>query len=251
MNILEARVVLRDRSVFDVLDLAIRFLVEHGRAYAKCALVVLPPAYLATYLSARFLGWGWAWTFAFVLGPFVCAPFTSLASRLLFDEAARVRDVLRASIAALPRLVALRIFEGVLTATIVGAFWGVPVCFFANEVVVLERASVGRAIARLQRLLGGDVILAVLFLTALHIVVTFAGDAVGRGVLEDLLEVTAPPSMWSTNGSGLGLAAYWLFMPYLATARFLLYINVRTRTEGWDVQTRFAALAARAGDEAA
>ncbi|CAN5747553.1 hypothetical protein BH11MYX4_BH11MYX4_30880 [soil metagenome] len=34
-------------------------------------------------------------------------------------------------------------------------------------------------------------------------------------------------------------------IPYVATARFFIYLNVRTRVEGWDVQTRFAALAAR------
>jgi hypothetical protein len=41
----------------------------------------------------------------------------------------------------------------------------------------------------------------------------------------------------------LGLFAQ---VPYLATARFFLYLNVRTRAEGWDIQTRFAAIAARA-----
>ena len=35
----------------------------------------------------------------------------------------------------------------------------------------------------------------------------------------------------------------------LATARFFLYLNVRTRTEGWDIQTRFAQLAMREGAE--
>ena len=38
-------------------------------------------------------------------------------------------------------------------------------------------------------------------------------------------------------------------VPFAATCRFLLYINARTRTEGWDVQTRFAAIAARAREE--
>ena len=31
---------------------------------------------------------------------------------------------------------------------------------------------------------------------------------------------------------------------FVASARFLVYLVVRTRSEGWDIQTRFAALAA-------
>ena len=30
-----------------------------------------------------------------------------------------------------------------------------------------------------------------------------------------------------------------------ATTRFFVYLDVRTRAEGWDIQTRFAALARR------
>jgi hypothetical protein len=39
-----------------------------------------------------------------------------------------------------------------------------------------------------------------------------------------------------------------LFIPYVATARFLAYLDLRTRSEGWDIQTRFAAIALRAAE---
>ena len=81
----------------------------------------------------------------------------------------------------------------------------------------------------------------------MHALATIAGEAAARARLEGVLEITAPPRV-DRRGSALALAAYWLFVPYLATARFLLYIDVRTRAEGWDVQTRFAAIAAR-GEE--
>jgi hypothetical protein len=128
------------------------------------------------------------------------------------------------------------------------AAWFLGLFAFANEVVVLERAPVGASLGRLQRLLfgqSGEVITATLFLTALHIVAVFMGDLVGRAILEELLQVSAPPSMWDAHGSALGLASFFAFVPFGATCRFLVYINVRTRTEGWDVQTRFAAIAAR------
>jgi hypothetical protein len=64
-------------------------------------------------------------------------------------------------------------------------------------------------------------------------------------VLEDLLEITPPPSITETKGSVLAMVSYWAFVPFGATCRFLVYVNARTRTEGWDVQTSFAAIASR------
>jgi hypothetical protein len=253
VNILQARVVLRERSLLDVVDLAVRFVVTHGKAYGRLSLATLPAAFAVSLLVAHTLGWGWAWTIALLLGPFIAAPFTGLASRLLFEPTARTGEVLRATLSATPRLALVRAAEllGMLVSGILvlPAFWLLSVFLFANEVVVLERAGASSAITRMQRLLSGsagDAILAALFLLALHIVAVFLGDFVGRSALEDLLEITAPPSITDGQGSVLGIAAYWAFVPYLATCRFLLYVNVRTRAEGWDVQTRFAAIAVRA-----
>src|SRR6202020_2688810 len=80
MNVLEARVVLRDRTFLDVIDLAVRFLVRYWRAYAKLAAIVLPLPFLLTWGVAALGGWGWGWTVAILLSPFVAAPFTALAS---------------------------------------------------------------------------------------------------------------------------------------------------------------------------
>jgi hypothetical protein len=253
MNVLEARVVLRDRSLLDVVDLALRFLAKHALPYAKLSAALLPVAFLVTYAAARTLGWGWGWTLTLAAGPFVAAPYTALASRLLFERGVRVRDALRASLSALPALLVVRSLELVAVGfgglfVFIPAVWFLSLFLFTNEVLVLERTSIRASLSRLSRLLSGqsgDAILAVLFLTALHAVAVFLGDAVGHSILEDLLEITPPPSLLEAKGSAMGLASFWLFIPFLATARFLAYVNVRTRIEGWDVQTRFAALIAR------
>ena len=49
-------------------------------------------------------------------------------------------------------------------------------------------------------------------------------------------------------GGPIALFSAWLAMPTLTVARFFVYLNLRTRREGWDIQTRFAALAARAAE---
>jgi hypothetical protein len=255
VNILEARVELRDRTVVDVVDLTLRFFMRHSLAYAKLSAIVLTPSFLLTWWIAFDTGsWGWAWIWALAIAPFAASPFTVLASRLMFEPRAEMGEILKTSLTALPRMLAVRFLQAIgvafgAIAFLLPATWFLALFLFTNEVVVLERASVSGALSRMQRLLSGgsgDAILAVLFLLALHIMAVFLGDLVGRGILEDVLEIAPPPSILVAKGSTLGLAAFWWFVPFAATCRFLLYVNVRTRNEGWDVQTRFAAIAARA-----
>ena len=40
------------------------------------------------------------------------------------------------------------------------------------------------------------------------------------------------------------LAGLFLAAPFTATARFLHYIDTRTRADGWDIQVKFMALVA-------
>jgi hypothetical protein len=69
-------------------------------------------------------------------------------------------------------------------------------------------------------------------------------------VLEELLQIHLRPSEEEIGGP-LFMFGMWLAVPLLTTARFFVYLNLRTRREGWDIQTRFAAIAARSeADEA-
>jgi hypothetical protein len=257
MNILETRVVLRDRAFLDVVDLAVRFFIHHGRAFAKLGAIVLLPAYVVTWGVAAIAGWGWGWVAALVLSPFAAAPFTVLASKLLFESEARTYDVLASTASAMPRLIGARLLEGLALVLAAGCLiaptaWVLALCFYTNEIFALERAPIAAGIARAQRLLWGQsgyVILGMFFLRLLKFPIVILGDFVGRSILEDLLQLPAPPSMFHTGGSGFALAAFWLYLSFDATCRFFLYINARTRTEGWDVQTRFAAIAARASED--
>ena len=67
----------------------------------------------------------------------------------------------------------------------------------------------------------------------------------GRELLGSLFEVRPPPSIFREGVSTLALLGFWMVLPLRATTRFFVYLDIRTRTEGWDIQTRFAALAAR------
>ena len=244
-----ARVAFRDRPVVDVLDLALRFLGVHARAYAKLAAVVLVPALAITLLAGRLLGWPHAWAVAIPVA--ICAevPFTVLASRLVFEDHVRVRDVLRAGLAALPRVALVRLLCLVAIALGFGALflpgaWLAACFFFIGEILLLERGpgAFGRAL-RLASQAFADVLIGLLLLGLLPVIAVVLADVAGRGVLGELFQIQPPPPIWQAYGGVLPVLGLVLQVPFRATARFLLYLNVRTRVEGWDIQNRFVRIA--------
>lgn len=252
LDLFRARVRFRDRAVADVLDLALRFVVVHGAAYAKLALVTVLPAFVIAALLARRIG-PWAWLAAIPLALLAEAPFTTLASRLVFEDRVRVREVVARAVADAPRVLFTRLLALVVAsaAALLFAFPGVVVysmTYFLPEVMVLER---GRVLGRAQELTSNAT--AEVALGAMLGVLVTAGsvllaDAGGRTVLGELLLFRPPPPVWQQGIGTLALFGLFAHLPYRATARFFLYLNVRTRAEGWDIQTRFAALARQERD---
>jgi hypothetical protein len=259
VNIVHARVALRHRPFSDVLDLALRFIVVHWKLYAKVALVTILPGILGTWLIAGPLegGWVWGWIVGVAWTLFAQIPFTILASRLVFEDTVRAREVMWAALRESPRILILRIVT--LTAKAIGfmmlfvpAAWVAIIFCFSTEVLILERATVGGTLGRSQRVAQSDfgeslLMVVIGLLTSTGAV--FLADFAGRAVIEELLQFRGPASIFVAGGSVLGLVGLFGVVPYVATARFFTYLNIRTRAEGWDIQTRFAALAARADEE--
>jgi hypothetical protein len=257
MSAPSASLELRERSILDVLDLAVRFMSAHAKKYAALAGLVVVPGLVVSWISIVALGPLSAWGVALALGLAAQVPFTLLASRLVFEDEVPLRAVLADATGALGRTGLARfiqVFFVALGASLFGfpAFWPATTLFFVPEVVILERASASETISRANQVGAqrrGETLLAVLLLLGLEIAFLYLAELAGRAVFVDFLQVT-PGWVSGLPGRPLAIAGYWLFVPYRATARFLLYVNVRTREEGWDVQTRFAALAARYRREA-
>jgi hypothetical protein len=254
MDLMRARVALRERALLDVLDLAVRFCASHAWAYAKVSLVVLAPAFAVSWLAAWAGGWWVGWAVTVVLSAFAGAPFVALASRLVFADTVRVREVLRLSTSAVPRLVGVRFVQAMAlggSALMIGLpwLWVGTIMLFVAEVIVLEQAGLGAALGRAQRIANahfGAALVAMLLLSLAPVGVAMLADFAGREVLQTVLELKPPPSMFEVGGSWLALLGWWGTLPLLSTARFFVYLDIRTRTEGWDIQTRFAGIAARA-----
>ncbi len=256
LDVIRARVALRHRPLSDVLDLALRFCIVHWKPYAKVSLVTVLPGVVVSYLVASSAGWVLGWIVAIAWSLVAQTPFTVLASRLVFEDRVRARETLKAALVDAPRTFVLRLLT--ITAMSLGALlflipavWIAVIFCFSTEVLLLERSSVGQTLARAQRVAQSDIGES---LSMVVLGLAFSAGAVllaelgGRTLIEDLLQFRAPPALLHEGGSVLGLIGLHAAVPYVATARFFTYLNIRTRTEGWDIQTRFAALAARADE---
>jgi hypothetical protein len=253
LDLLHARVAFRQRSLTDVLDLALRFVVVHARAYAKVALGSLVPLLGLALMIGASIGWALSWVLTVPLALAAEVAFTVLASRLVFQDEVRASDILRDALRESPRLAFVRVLSVVvvvfgLFVLVVPGVWAMLAFVFVGEVMLLERATLGRSFGRAYRVASSamsESLLAALVLWLLPVIGVLLGDIGGRALLGELLQFRAPRAVWIDGGSPLATIGLFLQVPYLATARFFVYLDVRTRAEGWDIQTRFAALGAR------
>jgi hypothetical protein len=251
MNVWEARVVVRERSLAEIVDLAVRFsLVLGGGLYLRLAAYLLAPAYALCWLLLHWeLSPVWVGVLGVALFSVLQLPFTVAAGRLMFSADVSVGLVLSSSLrllyrATLARCLALLLMAGgtmiVIALPLVGAR-----ALFMGEVVVLEGAQALAAYRRATRITSGrvpeslGVWLALLATSAAFIAVCqiFASALAAEG-----LPIEALPSVWAGLNWQAGLAGLFLSVPLVATLRFLAYIDNRTRREGWEIQVRFLEL---------
>jgi hypothetical protein len=257
VDLMRARVTLRERPLLDVFDLAMRFCVVHAGAYARLSAVVLIPSFAVSWAAAHYGGWWLGWSASVALAAFATTPFVALASRLVFADSVGTREALGISLRAIPALLGIRLLQLLaLAASSLMVFlpwlWLGTILLFVSEVVVLEQGSVGSTFGRAQRIASAHfspVLGTMLLMLLAPVAAAMLADVAGREVLQTVLEIRPPPSLFREGGNWLALGGFWITVPLLTTARFFAYLDVRTRTEGWDIQTRFAGIAARARED--
>ncbi len=257
MNVYEARVVVRERTVPEIADLAIRFSLRLGAGlYARLAACVLLPAY-AVLLAAQALGLPDIWLIvaAVVLFPLLQLPFTVAASRLMFSTELGTRDVLSLSAKVLVRYALSQLLGALLLAAaallVVLTPWGAVRSLYLGEIVVLEGASVGAAYGRAGRLTNrrfGQSFLVWLTLLAVSSALVLIAEIAVQSLSPSGIRLSDFGNLlWSESAPETRLTGYLagllLSAPLVATLRFLSYIDNRTRREGWDIQVRFLELA--------
>jgi hypothetical protein len=252
MNVLTTRVALRERTLAEVFDLAFRFVVVRGgRRYLRLWLVSCAPL-LAACIWLRSAQVQWAGVWALAIAGFVIAqiPFTLSASRLLLGDELAVGGVVRGWLPRIPGQ--LLIHALALAALAATAMLIVPVPFLAArllylpEITLLEGSGPIRAYERGTRLCKNRLAQALetsLLLLAIWAAFVLGADVTGQALLVDLLSLPPLADSLGNGGSWFALFGFFAAVPFIATARFLAYIDGRTRREAWDVQLRFTELA--------
>lgn len=255
MNLRQARVVLRPRDAMGVLDLAAPFCVRNWRVFAPLAGVALLPLFAACLAARYALGWRWpaVWLMAVGLGGLAHAPFTVACGEVLFQapEQVRLRRIMARVLRRTPALVlahVLAVLLNALAATVAILLpFSLGALLVVHEAVLLEGAGPFQALARSARAVRGHgasafgVAFALVLLAAAGVC---AGEITLNTVIATGLQLGEPfGTLWTRGGTPYALAGYFLTVPLAAAARFLKYIDLRTRKEGWDIQLRFTAVA--------
>lgn len=257
MNLFAARVALRPRSLTEVLDLAAPFCLHNAGLIGRLSLVtLLPLAALSAGLRLG-LGWSWpaVWTALVLAAAFVEGLFTVALGEALFRDPAEVRigRVAGRFLRRIPGLLATHVCRlvvlGACASVVLPLFLEGQRWLFPTEAVLLENARTGEAIRRSRSLGGrrsGFCLGLALALLALPVVSVILVDRLGDAVLSFVFQLGTPlGSLFSDGGSGFAVLGLLLSVPLSAAMRFLGYIDLRTRSEGWDIQLRFSAWADR------
>lgn len=278
MKLDRAAIVLRPRTVPEIVDLAFRLTFSLALPlYTKLAAVVLLPIFAGAMVLRYYLKWDWYWVWVLSVTAVSVAQgvYTVAAGRLLFSEDLRMREVLGAYLRRLPSyffaFVLSRSPLALLGSSVLlfaageagpGAgtllfLFGLPFAwvalFFVHEASLLEGAGPGQAWQRASRFVkgrGGSAFSLLLLLLMGQIGAVIVSELLGQSVLDFVLQLGTPfGSLWEDYGSPFALIGLCASVPFIATARFLQYIDIRTRADGWDVQVRFLAIAAKETNE--
>ncbi len=251
MNLGHVNIAIRQRSVLESIDLSLPFTLRLARrVYGRLALWTLVPAWLlcvaAGYLFS--VSWGWLWLGALVLSTVLQGVFTLAAGRLVFEQSVAPAHVLRAYLRKLPSYsISLLLTRSLIALSSLTLLLLLPVAWiryaYAHEVVLLENAPLKAVWSRSAGIVKGNTGVAAQTLTCLlgiSAASVLCAELLGTGVVGYLLQLGSPfGSLFEDGGSVFALLGLFLSTPLVATARFLSYIDGRTRRDAWDVQVRF------------
>lgn len=244
MNLEHLAVAVRERRLPELYDLAALWGWRHGW---RLLLLILIPAAPLTALDLWLVGdlddvgpWYLLWLLLSVQTPFITAPISAYLGEALFSRQASVGRALASTLRAWWPLTVFGLLRGALAIPVVTVVL-YPV--HADEVLLLERQPLGATWKRawiLGNAWRADYIM--------HLVVAFA--VVGLGLLA-LMSASAetfnvlaygttgeaPAWDWRHPLAQAAIAAMsWALIAVVTVVRFLGYIDLRTRREGWEVE---------------
>jgi hypothetical protein len=262
----KTRIAIRERSFIDILDLALAVLREHAGPLTLALLAGAVPTALVNHwlmhdllLEDAFDSWDLIRYF-FVLALLICwelplatAPITLYLGQALFLERPSAGKLVKDFVASLPQML---LYQVLMRGALVWFVITIPVLFvgwpYLSEIILLERnpwrkrspagtstfsrssnmhgRNRGELFNRwFSSLVLGGVLLLVFWRSVWYLVRVLSGE----------MESSAPQfTVWLQ-------VALWLVIGFFAIVRFLSYLDLRIRTEGWEVELLLRAEAAR------
>jgi hypothetical protein len=244
---------IRERSMLDLLDLALLVVRRKPGALALAAALGIAPwaALDAWLLRLPDFPAGVVPLLLYWEVPWATAPLTVVLGSLMFGRRVRVRDVLAALGRGLPALI---VYQGIVRSSVFMTCVLVPflparLCFL-NEVILLERyrfwGTLGRSWTltrdRGTELFGQwvfQVVMGVLFVVCFWIAAGKVHELLFADELSWALPDLFEPSFWDEQARSWRVqVATWLAVAFFGVARFLTYVDQRIRLEGWEVSLR-------------
>ncbi len=252
MNLGQTRIAVRERSTAEIIDLGCRVPFALGGAlYLKLgAFTILPSAALCAAALGSGTASGLVWVFAWLCFVLVQGPFTIAASQLMFSERVAARSVLGQFARAAFRYTVAKLVTGALWVGGAALVLLLPVVqarsLYLGEVALVEGTGVAASYRRSMRLSKtrmGPALAVSLALAALALGFVVSAHVLIEAVGENLLGLSPVSLLWERGPTPWACIGLLCAAPFVATARFLAYIDCRTRREAWDVQVDFMRLA--------
>lgn len=238
------RIALRPRSLLAVGDLALLFARRNARWLVWPALCAAAPV---LWLASLTVGAGteaWAvWLLLAVVGRVSSGVVTLACAELALHPTVRLWPVVAAYGRHLPRWLWVQTVEWFARLATLGLA-AIPFAF-AHEVALLERGNVAQVLARSRRLTAANPALR-WAMPALAVAVPlwwYAGAVLGWQALLAMLHLGgAVPQQAFESMQLVGVVGAATGEMAWTVLRFLLYLDCRTRGDGWDLQVQCQAL---------
>ncbi len=266
MQLDQTRIPIRERGYLELLDLALHVVRRHGLALAVLSLLGAAPFYFLNWwllsdFSPQDVSSADTFTedvfqYYFLLVPLlvweipIASAFaTRYLGMVMFEDRPRLGQIFVEVFKSLPQLILIQVvLRGILTLfciTWVVLFWIWP---YMNEIILLERNPLFRgrqnAVSTFSRCSG------------LH--AYSSGELLSRWMMSLLIGIPWVFLLFLAtlvvSGSFLGVMsldavtwvfvlpiAIWMVIGYFNVVRFLGYLDLRIRREGWEVELRMRA----------
>ena len=242
MNLDQSRVRVRERTMGEVLDLAIVFIKSDAVAYGKLFLLVIVPASVLVYWLVNVVALDSLYFYILIMvlaTPMVRYPILLYASSAMFDSQPSLKnmtvDWLGLQSPIITRLLLPRLLGAVFVLAPIFEIWW---RYFAEEIVLLERVSgkqFGPRLRNLQSKLSseaGGLFFAHLVFGSVMVGSAYLTWLVAAMLFESHFRLATPETIHITFPF---ILLYLTVQAFLAVSKFLYYLNLRTVHEGWEL----------------